>query len=205
MAPKAKHAALKAEGGASYSMMARCSNESRFCATKDYRDIGELQTPYGPVLKHMYLECVSDATPIRLAYACPFALLFIACANTAFLPFLIGALGTQLGRLVYYMDETRPGNILRPDMARAMTSIFWGIPELPDWYRSKRCFWFPLAHVPSKTMHVIKGGASAIYLKICDLFWAPVDHNFERTGIFVRGKLLKFRYGFMLVDEKAEK
>lgn len=54
-------------------------------------------------------------------------------------------------------------------------------------------------------MHVIKGGASAIYLKICDLFWAPVDHNFERTGIFVRGKLLKFRYGFMLVDEKAEK
>ena len=31
------------------------------------------------------------------------------------------------------------GNILRPDMARAMHGLFWGIADLPDWYRASEC------------------------------------------------------------------
>ncbi len=204
---KAKAAAvlLRSEDGASYQMMARCLGQSRHKASKEICDVAKMETPYGRLVKHVTLE-KTDGTPFRLAYACPFALLFVVCSHTDFFPLLTIALGVAaVGRVAFYMDETRPGNILRPDAARAMTSIFWGITDLPAWYRARQCFWFVFAHVPSKVMHDIKGGASQVYLKIMETFWAPVGHNFEGTGIYVRGRLIKLRYAFMIVDEKAEK
>ena len=46
-----------------------------------------------------------------------------------------------------------------------------------------------------------------MFLKVLEVFWPiPIHlHNFERTGVKTRGRILKFKYGFMIVDEKCEK
>ena len=61
------------------------------------------------------------------------------------------------------------------------------------------------AHVPTKLMQRIRGGPSAVFLKMLQIFWASDGHNMERLGVRVHDKVLKFRYGFITVDEKAEK
>ena len=186
-------------------MMARNSDESTFRATRDFRDLAARATPYGAILKHTVFESV-DGSPLRLCYACPFAFLYYSCASTPYFSFLVATLGAALlGRLVFYLDETKPGNVLRPDAARAMTGIFWGIAELPDWWRAKTAFWFVFAHVPTITMRRIKGGASAVFLRILQVFWSSEGHNMERLGVRVGRRVLRFRYGFAIVDEKAEK
>ena len=209
MAPKGKRkgspCALTSETGASYEMMARCSDESTFRTTKNLRDLAARVTPYGPILKHTVFESV-DGSPLRLCYACPFAFLYYSCASTPYFSFLVATLGARLlGRLVFYLDETKPGNVLRPNAARAMIGIFWGIADLPDWWRAKTAFWFVFAHVPTITMRRIKGGASAVFLRILQVFWSSEGHNMERLGVRVRRRVLRFRYGFAIVDEKAEK
>ena len=211
MAPKGRKRsaqALQSECEASYRMMARVSDESDFKAKKGFKELAKRDTPYGCILKSMDL-LRDDNSYFNLVYACPFALFYILCeASPDFFSLLFTFWGfATIEPLVFYMDETRPGNILRPEMARAMHGIFWGIANLPDWYRGKSLFWIPFAHVPSKEMKRIRGGASAVYLKMCEVFW-PTSlhlHNFERTGVETRGRSAKFKYGFMIVDEKCEK
>ena len=213
MAPKARKrpaaGALKSETGASYSMMARAGGEnSNHSIEREFQELADHETPYGRIVKRVDLQR-DDNSYFRLAYACPFALFWYLCQETPyFFPFLVTWLGLlTAASLVFYMDETRPGNILRPDMARAMHGLFWGIADLPDWYRAKRVFWIPFAHVPSREMKRIRGGPSAVYLKVCEVFWPiPIGlHHFERTGVEARGRTIKFAYGFMIVDEKCEK
>ena len=204
MAPKGRKRAaeaLKVEIDASYMMMARASGESRYKASRDFNEVADRETPYGRILKYMDLQGDDDSY-FTLAYACPFALFYCLCS------LLLTFWGLVTASLVFYMDETRPGNLLRPDMARSMHGgIFWGIADLPDWYRDKNIFWIPFAQVPSKEMCRIRGGASAVFLKVLEVFWPiPIHlHDFERTGVKTRGRILKFKYGFMIVDEKCEK
>ena len=46
-----------------------------------------------------------------------------------------------------YLDETRPGNVLRPDMGRAVNSIFWSVRLRPTTVR--------LAHHSTATVDVV--------------------------------------------------
>ena len=175
MAPKGRKRAaeaLKVEIDASYMMMARASGESRYKASRDFNEVADRETPYGRILKYMDLQRDGDSY-FTLMYACPFALFYGLCEES---PYFFSLLLTFWGlvttaSLVFYMDETRPGNLLRPDMARSMHAIFWGIADLPDWDRDKNIFWIPFAQVPSKEMCRIRGGASAVFLKVLEVFW----------------------------------
>ena len=94
---------------------------------------------------------------------------------------------------------------MRPNVARAVTGIYWGIADLPDWWRSKRAFWNVFEHVPTAMMHRIKGGPNAVFLRMLQIFWSPDGHNFELLRVLVRGRLIRFTHGFVIADEKAEK
>ena len=198
-------AGFSREDDASYSMIGRQTGRSRQVVANDIHTVSSQPTPYGPIFKSF--DIATDEGQVKIEYACPFAFLYHACANTPLYSFLKRALCLALeGRIVIYWDETRPGNLLRPDIARSMTGIFWGIADLPDWWRCKAAFWFVFAHVPTKIMQKVKGGASAVFLKMLQIFWASDDHNMERLGVRCRGsEVLKFKYGFIIVDEKAEK
>lgn len=198
-------AALLREDDASYSMISRQTGMSHKRVAKEFGRVASQSTPYGPIWKSF--DIATDEGPVKIEYACPFAFLHHACATTPLYDLICSALGSSLqGRIVIYWDETQPGNVLRPDVARSMTGIFWGIADLPDWWRCKAAFWFVFAHVPTKVMQKVKGGSSAVFLKMLQIFWASDNHNMERLGVRCRGsEVMKFKYGFIMVDEKAEK
>ena len=54
-------------------------------------------------------------------------------------------------------------------------------------------------------MQTIKGGAGALMLNMMDVFWGDGGMNFERLGILVKFMHTKLAYGFITVDENAEK
>ena len=79
---------------------------------------GEADTPYGPVVKELVLQ-TSDGQASVL-YTCPLALMFYLCAQVAgFAGLLAASVQRRLCRIVCYVDEVRPGNVLRPDKGRA--------------------------------------------------------------------------------------
>ena len=196
---------LARESGASFSLQSRFFDESLYLASRDTQDIGKLETPYGPIRKHFNVAS-TDGGGIKIAYCCPFALFYTICSTCQhFIAFVTEFLVNGIGRVSFYIDETKPGNSLRPDVARAINSAFWGIVDLPDWFRGKRCWWFVFTHVPMLTMKRIAGGAATLYLKMLEIFWSDQGLNFLRLGILVSGRLIKFAYSCIVVDEKAEK
>ena len=73
----------------------------------------------------------------------PFALLHAACATQPkLMQFLQEHMPHGKGTLVFYADETDPGNVHRPDGARVYEALLWTIAELPAWYKVRRHGWF---------------------------------------------------------------
>ena len=75
-------------------------------------NIGRLheETPYGPIGK--VLRFGEEAVP----YICPLALMWtMASASEGFGMFLLACLGGAAGDFILYIDDVRPGNVLRPD------------------------------------------------------------------------------------------
>ena len=120
-------AAFSREDDASYSMIVRQTGQGRKVVTNDIHGVSTRPTPYGPILKSFHIA--TDEGQVKIEDACPFAFLYQACANTPLYNFIRSSLGPALeGRIVIYWDETRPGNLLRPDVARSMTGIFGASP-----------------------------------------------------------------------------
>ena len=161
--------AISLENGASYAMQARCTGDSEYMAARSTHELAERQPPYGSLTKRFDMESITG-TSISIAYVCPFAWLHVLALDCPdFFRFLFQFLVNLTGRVCFYMDETRPGNALRPDMGRAVNSLYWCIADLPDWFRAKHSAWFVIAHVPAKVMITIKGGASALFLKLLEI------------------------------------
>ena len=134
-------------------------------------------TPYGQVVKQ--LEVDTDSGPVHVDYVCPHAWLYIACLQCQlFAQFLTGCLsqglpgqGDLAGSICIYSDEAQPGNVLRPDRGRNFLAVYWGITEMPDFFRSRGLWWMTLMYVPSSLVKTIKAGLSALYVKILECFW----------------------------------
>ena len=171
-------------------------------------------TPYGQVVKQ--LEVDTDSGPLQLDYVCPHAWLYIVCLQCRlYAQFLTGCLGQGLpgqrelaGSICIYSDEAQPGNVLRPDRGRSFLAVYWGIKEMPDFFRSRGLWWMTLMYVPASLIESIKGGLSALYVKILECFWGS-DLHMHRLGIRIPvGDTLEhihMKFAFFISDEKAEK
>ena len=128
-------------------------------------------TPYGQVVNQ--LEVDTDSGPLQLDYVCPHAWLYIVCLQCRlYAGFLTGCLGQGLpgqrelaGSICIYSDEAQPGNVLRPDKGRSFLAMYWGIKEMPDFFRSRGLWWMTLMYLPSSLVKTIKAGLSALYVK----------------------------------------
>ena len=121
-------------------------------------------TPYGDVLKAF--EISASSGPMKVHYVCPHAWLHLVCSSSPrFGEFLVERLGHGLqGSICIYSDEVMPGNALRPDRGRQFLAIYWGIPQMPDWFRSRAGWWNTLSLVPCTALKEIEGGLSALYV-----------------------------------------
>ena len=166
-------------------------------------------TPYGRIGNSF---CINrGGNSLTMCYANPFALLWQASEKCkAFVPFLQACFGPSCrGTVVLNDDETKPGNALRPDKARAYTAVYWSFLEYPDWFRA-RCnlAWMPFGYILTRDLVKVGVSISELTKHVLNIFWAQDGHNFARLGI--RLKCLEvvwhteLHFGAFLSDGKAQ-
>ena len=144
-------------------------------------------TAYGPVVKHFDID-LSDGGQMQVEYLCPFAWMHYLCVQcSAWAQFLSrmcgqgspgqdmrdgqGSPGQDLrGSVCIYSDDVMPGNVLRPDKGRSFLALYWGIVELPDWWRSRGRFWQTLLFMPTINQLLYALGKLGISCESVDQF-----------------------------------
>ena len=88
-----------------------------------------------------------------IEYCCPFAWLFyIGNKSALYFQMICSHLNDGVGEICFYVDETKPGNVLRPELARSFCAWYWSIANLPDWMRARAVAWHVFCIIPSKAL-----------------------------------------------------
>ena len=171
-------------------------------------------TPYGKVVKQLMVD--TESGPVELDYICPHAWLYFACLQChTYAQFLIGCLSQGLpgqealaGSICIYSDDVQPGNVLRPDRGTSFLAVYWGVKEMPDFFRSRGLWWTTLMFVPTGLVKSIRGGLSALYVKLLECFWGE-QLNMQRLGTRIpvgeATRHIHMHFACFISDEKAEK
>ena len=166
-------------------------------------------TPYGPVVQQLDFSIDQERTH-SMAYIHPFALIFYLCSlNSCFGALLRDCLRNRLCRIVMYIDEIKPGNVLRPDKGRATPCVYWTFLEFPEWFRRRAIGWMSLAFVRTAIVLEFPGQVSGLMRALLHKLFSSDGHHFQRTGVnfLVHGCVFNVRAEFagFLGDEKALK
>jgi len=106
-------------------------------------------------------------------------------------------------RIVVYLDDVTPGNIVRPDNNRKATCFYMSFMELGDYLRFEEA-WLPVAILRTTVSHSVQGGLPcAIRLLLRDMLLGP--DSIALAGVVVVGNLLFARMYRLLGDEAALK
>lgn len=117
--------------------------------------------------------------------------------------------GGQALSLVFYQDEIKPGNILRPDVGRSLVCFYWTILELPSWFRARQHGWFHFGVFPLWLMDKLPGGHSFLFVFMLKTFFGKgnLKWDFSSTGVCCKTTsqdvLVFGRFSTLLADEKA--
>ena len=172
------------------------------------QDLREMQSPYGPLIRHVSAFGVSTVEVVN-----PHAYLYHMAKisdEMSDLLFDASAGGDRAVRIVLYMDSIAPGNPLRPEKSRTTECLYWTIVDFPDHVLSNVIGWFVFSTIRRTTMDDDIGGPSVFMRIALQEFWnSDVGRpDFER-GVMVdcrRGAcLIRASFAGFLADEKALK
>lgn len=170
----------------------------------------EIDSIYGKILQSTTVV-LTDGETHMLEYANPFALLHQMCNWKPGFGDMLRDARRQQGKLslVFYQDEIKPGNILRPDQGRTLVCFYWTIAELPSWYRARQNGWFHFAMFPLALVDRVDGGHSFLFTFMVKTFFGKGDckWDFGTTGICCKTTtedfLLVASLSCLVADEKA--
>ena len=169
----------------------------------------EIRTPYGTVVQTMTLPMVGTNDAFVWHYVSPFALLHHICTLSSTFASIVGShLAQQTNNIMLYFDETKPGNVLRPDPGREFMAIFWTFRELPEYLRHRVIGWFPFGFLRQTKMNQLVGGVSALASRVIRAFFGSSGFNFQLgCRCLVNGVDVYIRAGLggILADEKGLK
>jgi hypothetical protein len=133
-------------------------------------ELADVHTPLGNLIITVDVPMVGEE-PLPWVCINPLALLYYCCLRSAhFAKFFSKHLGGILSSLTLYTDETTPGNVLRPDMARKIQCVYFTWMELPYWFRSRKIGWLPLGFMKSSRLAQVEGGLAVltkVIVKLC--------------------------------------
>jgi hypothetical protein len=175
---------------------------------KAVNDLANRMTPFGPVLQSMTLEC---SPPLKWDFIHPIALVYmlsqISAGFSALMHNIIGKLNSNSPELniLLYIDECRPGNVLRPDKGRALQHILWTFVEFPEWLTVRDQGWFTFGCIRTSAIATLPGHISCLMKHV-----AKSLLNFGTTGGMVAAPnseplLFKAKLAGFLGDEKGLK
>ena len=113
--------------------------------------------------------------------------------------------------IVVFVDEARPGNVLRPDKGRATQAFYWAFAQWPEWYLCRSDAWLPFGFLRSGAIEGMPGGISSVMASVLHQFFGSTDArpSFAAPGgqIVVDGRPKRFRarLGGLMGDEKGMK
>ena len=114
------------------------------------QDLREMQSPYGPLLRHV--SVVGGST---FEVANPQAYLYhMAKISEEMGNLLVDASenGDRVVRIVLYMDSISPGNPLRPEKSRTTECLYWTIVDFPDHVIASSIGWFVFSTIRRTTI-----------------------------------------------------
>lgn len=176
-------------------------------------DIG-LVTEFGKVIQFLKLEAETGGY-ITVPFVHPFAYLnWLAHFSDEFANLLLQVHQTTPSspsspwRVVWYLDEFSPGNLLAVDNSRKAWGCYYSFLEFPQTLRQREIGWLLAGVVRAVHTHKIKGGVSAVFRGMMDQ-WFGESLNMQTTGfsVRVRGRsiLVFAKLAATLADESALK
>lgn len=145
-----------------------------------------------------------EGNPFLWHYLQPCALINRLCQLQPRLGDLIRSNGGP--RLAVYMDEIKPGNVLRPDHGRAVACFYWTFANVPGWFQCRQHGWFFFAGFPVSKLDGLLGGYTGLFTRMLEILLLDEPWNFQvgfpcasTSGTFVR----KGPFSLLLCDEKA--
>lgn len=110
-------------------------------------------------------------------------------------------------RVGIYMDEVKPGNVLRPDPSRSVSLWYWTLLDLPSWFHGRSNGWFYFASFPTKLVSKLSGGYSYLFGLMLEFFLEKEDPFNFSTGFpcfSTKGMFLcQGTFEVLMCDEKA--
>ena len=165
--------------------------------------LGNQDTPYGKLVQHLDFGLQEGPIP----FINPFGLLYLLTHTCPTFGNLLRRPACT-AKLVFYSDETVPGNVMRPDSGRGLECFYWTIIELPTWFRVRKFGWFTLLVIRTSLVRKVQGGMSAIWRQVFKVFFGST-WNFDSIGVRCMSSTSEFvfkaRFGCILADEKALK
>jgi hypothetical protein len=171
-------------------------------------EMANRSTPFGKVIQSMHLE----TTPaIDMGFLHPMALVYylsqISKAFGDLMSDVIAKCGNKL-RIVMYIDECRPGNVLRADKGRAVQCLYWTFVDMPDWFLCRQDAWFVFTVVRSKFVNTLPAGVSTLMKHVVRCFFPPSGPSFATSAAYMHNsdyKVYTAELGGFLGDEKGLK
>ena len=171
-------------------------------------DMANRLTPFGKVIQSIHLE----TTPaIDMEFLHPMALVYylsqISKAFGDLMHEVIAKSGSHL-RIVLYIDECRPGNVLRADKGRAVQCLYWTFVDLPDWFLCRQDSWFVFTVFRSKFVNTMPAGVSTLMKHVVRCFFPPSGPSFSTSAAYMYNseyKVYTAELGGFLGDEKGLK
>ena len=163
--------------------------------------------PCGKILRSMRIPMENDDEDYEWHFLHPCALLCELCKLCPLLDDIILENGGP--RIAIYMDEIKPGNVLRPDPSRTVACWYWTFMNLPTWFQTRKEGWFYFGCFPTKLLQKVLGGHSYLFGRVLEHFLEKEDPlNFtigfpckSTKGTF----LCQARLAAVLSDEKSLK
>ena len=184
----------------------------KFMASKKLQASLDVETPYGKLGRDLKLG--TGQSEMKIKCLCPFALMHhLSSGVPQFAEPLHDSLRGKRGRIIFYIDQVVPGNVLRADKGRSYQAVYWSILDMPDWirFRAKSLGWFAFCYVPSSDLADNDINISVLMKSVLEAFW-PKDgesFNFSRHGVCINVKQSMYRFvcdfACIMGDEKALK
>ena len=179
----------------SYTARRGLAGETQWSQISYHRNIAELDSPYGTLIKSVELPQGDGVDPVHWLYICPLAFLWHQCqASSNFFQMLQSwpddrtkAQPTKQARIAMYLDDVMPGNQHRPDMGRSYVAIYWALIDLPDWMLHSTNGWFVLAFVPKRIWTEIPGEQSGLMVRLLKAFYPDEGLSFAETIMLQHG------------------
>ena len=167
------------------------------------------QTPWGPIIQECRCSSGDGQPSLTITYCNLPAYLFALCSMNAELePFLYAHArvredGCAVCRTIFYCDDVRPGNLLRPDAGRTYYAFYLGFMDLPHWFITGANGWFDWAFAVKTEVDAVPAGLSAVTASLFAAVRWPMEFDLPtETGGRRRYQL---DFGAFLSDEKAIK